>query len=114
MNRSRISTLFFVIFLMIITPLTPMTSAVNARSVIMSGSISWYNGPGSVTVDDQSDNYMINVSGTYVRSEFDYHYDYSLDLMELNVLPKASFQDYNKGNSLAWMDVPSWTNVTDY
>ena len=117
MKRSRISILFFVIFLMIITPLTPMSSAVNARAESISGSIYWYNGPGSVTVNDESDNYMINVSGTYVRSEYNYHYDYSSDLMELNTLSKASFQDYNKGNSLAWMDVPTgsgWSNTTDY
>ncbi|GEM_PF-2782543 len=117
MKGSRISILFFVIFLMIITPLTPMSSAVNARSPTISGNISWYNGPGSVSVTDDSDNYMINVSGTFVRSEYNYHYDYDNDYVDLNVLSKASFQDYNKGNSLAWMDVPSGLdggNVTDY
>ena len=116
MKRSRVPTLFFVIFLMIVTPLTPMTSATNARAETVTAYISWHTGPGSVTVDDQSDNYMTNVSGTYVRSEFNFHYSHANDFMD-TTLPKASYQNWNKGHSLMWMDVPTgdaWVNTSDY
>ena len=97
MKRSRVPTLFFVIFLMIITPLTPMTSATNARAETVTAFISWHTGPGSVTVDDQSANYVTNVSGTYVRSEFNFHYSHANDFMD-TTLPKASFQ-----KKLGWL-----------
>ena len=114
MKRSRVPTLFFVMFLMIITPLTPMTSATNARAETVTAFISWTTGPGSVTVDDQSANYVTNVSGTYVRSEFNFHYSHANDFMD-TTLPKASFQNWNKGQSLMWIDVPSsWGNFSDY
>ena len=91
-----------------------MTSATNARAETVTAFISWTTGPGSVTVDDQSSNYVTNVSGTYVRSEFNFHYSHANDFMD-TTLPKASFQNWNKGQSLMWMDVPSsWANFSDY
>ena len=41
MKSSRFPTLFFVIFLMFITPLTPMASAVEGRAELLGGSLSY-------------------------------------------------------------------------
>jgi len=113
MTRKRLSTLIFVIFLMLTTPLLPMANATNGRAETVTAFISWQTGAGSVTIDDQSPNYMTNVSGNYLRTEFNWHYDFVNDIMDIT-LPKASFTDEVNGNSLMWMNVANnMTNTTD-
>ena len=113
MTRKRLSTLIFVIFLMLTTPLLPMANATNGRAETVTAFISWQTGAGSVTIDDQSPNYMINVSGNYLRNEFNWHYDFVNDFMDIT-LQKASFTDEVNGNSLMWMNVANnMTNTTD-
>ena len=56
MIRTRLPTLFFVMFLMIVTPLTPMASAVEARTENLTAFINWENKISGITIADHGQN----------------------------------------------------------
>ena len=56
MIRTRLPTLFFVMFLMIVTPLTPMASAVEARTENLTAFVNWENKISGITIADNGQN----------------------------------------------------------
>ncbi|MED5485816.1 MAG: SPRY domain-containing protein, partial [Candidatus Thermoplasmatota archaeon] len=71
MKSSRFPTLFFVIFLMFITPLTPMASAVEGRAELLDGSLSYEsNTVEKVVIVDTGTNNLWG--GDFYRSTYNY------------------------------------------
>ncbi len=66
MSRIRVSTLFFVMFLMLTTPLLPMTNATNSRSVQLGAVIGWEDTVKTISITDNGVNNLW--SGTFTRT----------------------------------------------
>ena len=101
MKRSRVPTLFFVIFLMIFTPLTPMASATEGRAEIMFASVTWENRVSEISVTDYASDAQ-DITGNYTKIWHELSYNQQINGMEPS--EKGVFYNQYKDKTLLWMD----------
>ena len=101
MKRSRVPTLFFVIFLMIFTPLTPMASATEGRAEIMFASVTWENRVSEISVTDYASDAQ-DITGNYTKIWHELSYNQQINGMDPS--EKGIFYNQYKDKTLLWMD----------